>query len=221
LIFDPPDGRIPPLSEEGKKQAVIHAAAVERGQAAERAQDRSLVERCIAWGNEGPPMLGSTYNANLQILQTSDALVIHHEIIHGVRYIPLDGRPHLPSSIHQLGGDSRGYWQRDMLVVDSTNFSDETNFRPPPAFGRQDIFSDHNLHVVERFTLTSPDTILYRFTVEDPTVWTKPWSGELILRKFPGPIFEYACHEGNYGLADILTGARVSEKTATKPPEPH
>lgn len=159
-------------------------------------------------------MLGSTYNANLQILQPANAFVIHHEIIHGVRFIPTGGQPHLPPSLHQLGGDSRGHWDGDTLVVDSTNFNDETNFRPPPAYGRQDIFSDHNLHVIERFTLTGPDTIQYRFTVEDPTVWTRPWSGELILRKFPGPIFEYACHEGNYGLPGILAGARAAERAA-------
>jgi hypothetical protein len=214
LIFDPPDGRIPPLTEAGNKLAVANAAAARRRQAAESAQDRSLAERCISWGNEGPPMLGSTYNANLEIVQLPKAFVVHHEIIHGVRVIPTDGQPHLPASVHQLGGDSRGHWEGDTLVVDSANFNDETNFRAPPALGRQDIFSDHNLHVVERFTLTSPDTILYRFTVEDPSVWTKPWSGELILRKFAGPIFEYACHEGNYGLADILAGARAAEKPA-------
>jgi hypothetical protein len=214
LIFDPPDGRIPPLTEEGKKLAAANAAAARRRQAAESAQDRTLAERCIAWGNEGPPMLGSTYNANLEIVQTPKAFVVHHEIIHGVRIVPTDGQPHLPPGIHQLGGDSRGHWEGDTLVVDSTNFNDETNFRAPPAQGRQDIFSDHNLHVVERFTLTSADTILYRFTVEDPTVWTKPWSGELILRRFQGPIFEYACHEGNYGLPGILGAARAAEKAA-------
>jgi len=216
VIFDPPDGRIPPLSEEGKKQAVVHAAAAKRRDASESAQDRSLAERCIAWGNEGPPMLGSTYNANLQIAQTSSAFVIHHEIIHGVRNIPLDGSPHLPPAIHQLGGDSRGHWEDDTLVVDTANFNDETNFRGPPATTRQDIFSDHNLHVVERFTMTGPDTIMYRFTVDDPSVWTKPWSGEMVMRRFAGPIFEYACHEGNYGLANILAGARLAEKKAAE-----
>jgi hypothetical protein len=216
MIFDPPDGRIPPLSEEGKKQAVGIAAAARRREAAAQAQDRTLAERCIAWGNEGPPMVGSTYNANLQIVQPANAFVIHHEIIHGVRTIPTDGTPHAPAAIHQLGGDSRGHWEGDTLVVDSTNFNDETNFRGPPGNTRQDIFSDHNLHVVERFTMTGPNTILYRFTVEDPTVWTKPWSGEMVWRKFAGPIFEYACHEGNYGLANILAGARLAEKRAAE-----
>ena len=161
-------------------------------------------------------MLGSTYNANFEIVQPPGAFVIAHEIIHGARVIPTTGQPHLPAGIHQLGGDSRGHWEGDTLAVDSTNFNDETNFRPPPALGRQDIFSDHNLHVTERFTLTGSDTILYRFTVEDPTVWTKPWSGELELRRFAGPIYEYACHEGNYGLPGILAAARAAEKAAKR-----
>ena len=216
LIFDPPDGRIPPLSDEGKKQAAVHAAAARRRNAAESAQDRTLAERCIAWGNEGPPMVGSTYNANLQIIEPPGAFVIHHEIIHGVRTIPLDGSAHLPPGIHQLDGDSRGHWDGDTLVVDTTNFNDDTPFRGPPSNTRQDIFSDHNMHVVERFTMTDANTILYRFTVEDPTVWAQPWSGELIMRRFPGPIFEYACHEGNYGLKNILAGARQAEKAAAK-----
>jgi hypothetical protein len=216
MIFDPPDGRIPPLSAEGQKQAVNVAAAARRRAAAEKAQDRTLAERCISWGNEGPPMIGSTYNANLQIIEPPGAFVVHHEIIHGVRNIPLDGSPHLAPGIQQLDGDSRGHWEGDTLVVDTTNYNDETPFRGPPSNTRQDIFSDHNMHVVERFTMTDPNTILYRFTVEDPTVWTKPWSGELVMHRFPGPIFEYACHEGNYGLKNILAGARQAEREAAE-----
>ena len=217
IVFDPPNGKLPELSPEGKIQAAAKAQAARRRASADSAQDRSLAERCITWGNEGPPMLGSTYNANLQIVQNSTQLVIAHEIGHANRLIPLDGRPHLAPSIHQLGGDSRGHWEGDTLVVDSTNFNDQTNFRGPPSTARQDIFSDANLHVVERFTLTSPNTITYRFTVTDPTVWTKPWSGELTMSRTKGPIYEYACHEGNYGLANILAGARAAEKSAAKP----
>ena len=217
IVFDPPNGRLPELSPEGTIQAAAKAQAARRRASADSAQDRSLAERCITWGNEGPPMLGSTYNANMQIVQTANLLVIAHEIGHANRMIPLDGHPHLSPSIHQLGGDSRGHWEGDTLVVDSTNFNDQTNFRGPPSQARQDIFSDANLHVVERFTLTSPNTIIYRFTVTDPTVWTKPWSGELIMNRTKGPIYEYACHEGNYGLANILAGARAAEKAAAKP----
>ena len=220
IVFDPPNGRLPELSPEGKIQAAAKAEAARRRASADSAQDRSLAERCITWGNEGPPMLGSTYNANMQIVQTSNLLVIAHEIGHANRMIPLDGHPHLSPSVHQLGGDSRGHWEGDTLVVDSTNFNDQTNFRGPPSQARQDIFSDANLHVVERFTLTSPNTIIYRFTVTDPTVWTKPWSGELLMNRTKGPIYEYACHEGNYGLANILAGARAAEKSTAKPTNP-
>ena len=216
LIFDPPDGRVPPLTENGQKLAAARREAARRREAAESVESRNLAERCITWGADGPPMLGSTYNANLQILQTDESVVILHEMIHGVRIIPLDGRPHMPPNIRQLAGDSRGRWEGDTLVVDSRNFTDQTNFRGAPAISRQDIFSSRDLHVIERFTAADADTIVYRFTVEDPSVWTKPWSGELFLRRIEGPIIEYACHEGNYGLTNILAGARVAEKAAAE-----
>jgi hypothetical protein len=212
LIFDPPDGRVPPLSAAGQKRALAEKEAARRRDLAESAADRSLGERCLSWGNEGPPMLGSTYNANLQIVQTPVSVAISQEIIHGVRVVPMDGRPHLLPEIRQLGGDSRGHWEGNTLVVDTTNFTDQTNFRPPPATGRQDIFASRDLHVVERFTRADPDTIVYRFTIDDPSTWTRPWSGELLMRRIEGPIFEYACHEGNYGLANILAAARAKEK---------
>jgi hypothetical protein len=181
----------------------------------------SLAERCISWGTEGPPMIGSTYNANLQFFENDTSLAILHEMIHSVRMIPFDGRPHLPAGVHQLGGDSRGHWEGDTLVVDTTNFTDQTNFRGPPAYTRQDIFSSTEMHVAERFTRVDAETIVYRFTVEDPGTWTRPWSGEVLLKRFEGPLFEYACHEGNYGLANILAGARAKEKASeaasTKP----
>jgi hypothetical protein len=148
LIFDPPDGRIPPLTPKGQQRVAEEAAASRRWAAAESAQSRPLVERCIVWGNEGPPMLGSTYNANLQILQTASSVVIRHEMIHGTRIVPLDGRPHLGPNIHQLGGDSRGHWEGDTLIVDTTNFTAETNFRGPLGTARQDIFTSEDLHVV-------------------------------------------------------------------------
>jgi hypothetical protein len=214
MIFDPPNGRIPPLTAKGQERAKEVKEAARRRERAEKVQDRTLAERCISWGNEGPPMIGSTYNANLEIVQTADAVFIRHEIGHAVRMIPTNGTPHLPAEIRQLGGDSRGHWEGDTLVVDSTNFTDETNFRGPPATTRQDIFSSRDLHVVERFTRTDADTIVYRFRVEDPSTWTQPWSGELIMHRIEGPIYEYACHEGNYGLANILAGARAAERAA-------
>jgi hypothetical protein len=214
LIFDPPDGRLPPLNAKGQQRAAEVAQGELRRKAAVSAKSMSLAEQCITWGTEGPPMIGSTYNANLQFFENDTSLAILHEMIHSVRMIPFDGRPHLPADVHQLGGDSRGHWEGDTLVVDSTNFTDKTNFRGPPAYTRQDIFSSQERHVVERFTRVDAETIVYRFTVEDPGTWTKPWSGEVLLKRFEGPIFEYACHEGNYGLANTLAGARAKEKAA-------
>ena len=212
VVFDPPDGRLPPLSPEGQKHAVELKALARDREAAVSAETRSLGERCITWGADGPPMLGSTYNANFQILQSADSVVVLTEMIHSARTIFLDGRPHVAASIRELAGDSRGHWDGDTLVVDTTNFTDKTNFRGPPSTARQDIFSSPQLHVIERFTRASDDTIVYRFTMDDPGTWTKPWSGEMLMHKTKGPIFEYACHEGNYGLVDILAGARRAEK---------
>jgi hypothetical protein len=214
IVFDPPDGRLPPLSPEGQKRAAELALVARDREAAVSAETRTFGERCITWGADGPPMLGSTYNANFQILQTNDTVVILTEMIHAARIIYMDGRPRVSANIHQLGGDSRGHWEGDTLVVDSTNFNDETNFRGPPATARQDIFSGPAMHVTERFTRINDETIVYRFTVDDPGTWTKPWSGETLIHKTKGPIFEYACHEGNYGLVDILEGARLAEKKA-------
>jgi hypothetical protein len=127
-------------------------------------------------------------------------------MIHDVRIIPLDGRPHIPSTIRQWTGDSRGHWEGDTLVVDTGNFSDKTHFRG----------ADRNLHVIERFTRTGPDTIRYRFTVEDPTAFTKPWTGEIAMSPAAGPLYEYACHEGNYSMETMLSAARAQEKAAAK-----
>jgi len=210
LITDPRDGLIPPLTPDAKKRMAAHPEA--RG--SDSAQSRSLAERCITWGTVGPPMLPPTYNANLQILQSRDYVAIRHEMIHDDRIIPLDGRPHVGSNLHFLAGDSRGHWEGDTLVVDTTNFTDKTNFRGAPRNTRHDILASDALHVVERLTRVSADRIRYEFTVDDPATWTKPWSGEIPLRRFDGPIFEYTCHEGNYGLVHLLKGSRAEEKAA-------
>jgi hypothetical protein len=158
-------------------------------------------------------MLGSTYQANLQLMQTAGRVVIRHEIMNGIRIIPVDGTPHVAKSVRLLHGDSRGRWEAETLVVDTTNFSDRTPFRGPPATARQDVFTGRDLHVTERFTRADADTIVYRFTVDDPSTFVRPWSGEMLMRKMDGPLFEYACHEGNYGLANILSAARVEERS--------
>ncbi len=199
IVTDPPDGRVPPLTADAQKAAAARARAP--GRLPEGPEDFGLPERCLLWPNAGPPMLPGGYNNNYQILQTPGYVVILIEMIHEVRIIPLDGRPHLPDNIRQWMGDPRGRWEGDTLVVDTTNFTDKTHFRG----------SDRNLHLVERFTRTDPNTILYQFTVDDPTAFTKSWTGEAPLTKTPGPIFEYACHEGNYSMANMLRGARMQE----------
>jgi hypothetical protein len=147
-------------------------------------------------------MIPGAYNNNYQFVQTPDAIAIDSEMIHEVRIIPLDGRPHISSAIRLWMGDSVGHWEGDTLVVDTTNFTDKTPFHG----------SDRNLHVIERFTLTGQDTIRYRFTIDDTSAFARTWSGEIIMSRAAGPIFEYACHETNYSLPDILAGARAEEK---------
>jgi hypothetical protein len=176
------------------------------GGALDSPENRSLQERCLLTPQSGPPMLPANYNSNYQILQTPDYVVIVVEMIHDVRIIPLNGKPHLPKNVQQWMGDSRGRWEGDTLVVETTNFTDKTNFRG----------SGENLRIIERFTRTAPDTLLYQFTVEDPTTWAKPWSGELPMKKALGQLFEFACHEGNYGIAGVLAGARAEERAAAK-----
>jgi hypothetical protein len=216
LIVEPRNGKVPPLTAQGQARLAQQRATQRASPASESAQHRSLAERCISWGNVGPPMMPPTYNANLQILQAKDQVVIRHEMMHDVRTVYLDGRAHPDPKVRWLAGHSVGRWEGRTLVVDTTNFTDKTNFRGSPSNTRQDIFASERLHVIERFTPTSESSIHYAFTVEDPDTWTSPWSGEMELRRVEGPIYEYACHEGNYGLANILRAARVAEGSIPK-----
>jgi hypothetical protein len=202
LIVDPPDGRIPALTDEASRRPVPpQAGTLDRR--TDSWFDRTLAERCISWGNDGPPIMPVGYNANLDILQGSGYVVVRTEMIHTARLIPIDGaRPHVGSNIRLWNGDSRGHWEGNTLVVETTNFNDKVKFRN----------SSPAIKVTERFTRTGPDAITYTFTVEDPTTWTRPWTAEVPMTKTEGPIFEYACHEGNYGLPNILRAARVEEK---------
>jgi hypothetical protein len=211
IVFDPRDGKLPPLTPEGQRRDAERREAARRRETADSAQSRSLAERCISWGNVGPPMLPPTYNANFQILQTSETVILRHEMMHDTRIIYLDGRPHVSPGVRLMAGDARARWDGDTLVVDTTNFTNDANFRGSPQTTRQDIFASDALHVVERLTPVDADTITYRFTVDDPKTWTQSWSGETTFRRWEGPIYEYACHEGNYGLANILRAARVAE----------
>jgi len=197
------DGRVPPLTPDAQKRNAERAANM-RGHEFDGPETRTIQERCLIWANEGPPMLPPGYNSYLQIVQSPNYVVILQEMIHDARVIPIDGRPHAPRSLRRWQGDSRGRWEGDTLVVDTTNFTEKTNFRG----------SRENLHVVERFTRVDENTIRYEFTVDDPTTWMKAWSAEMPLARDKGPIYEYACHEGNYGFANNLSGARAMEKAA-------
>jgi hypothetical protein len=203
LIVDPPDGRIPALSPEGQRRSAERRTAARTHGSADSYENRSLQERCITRGLPEVTLPGP-YNNNLQIVQTPAYVMLQTEMIHDARIVPMDGRPHANSALRSWMGDSRGRWEGDTLVIDTINFTDRTNFRGAGA----------NLHLVERLTRLDADTIEYRFTVEDPSTWTRPWTVSYPIVKTDGPIYEFACHEGNYGLRDILSGARYEEKLA-------
>jgi hypothetical protein len=200
LIVDPPDGRVPALTPEAEARAAARAADA-REHPADHPENRSLQERCLAF-NAGPPILPGPYNNFVQILEFPQHVVIYTEMIHDARVVPLDGRPHAPAAVRLWLGDSRGRWEDDTLVVDTTNFTDKTGFRG----------ADENLHLIERFRRVDADTLSYEVTVEDPSVFTRPWTLRLPMRRAEARIYEYACHEGNYALQDILRGARYQER---------
>ena len=201
LVVEPRDGRIPGLTPAARERMAARRAHL-RDHPADSWEDRNLAERCLLGFNSGPPMAPSAYNNVFQLFQTPDHVVILNEMVHDARIVPLDGRDHPASSIRQWRGDSRGYWDGDTLVVETVNFRDETNFRGVTA----------DMHLVERFTRTDADTLLYRFTVTDPRTYERPWTAEVPMTLSPSPTFEYACHEGNYGLEGILAGTRADER---------
>jgi hypothetical protein len=207
LIVDPPDGKIPPLTEEGKRRTARRAEEAKKlGGRWDSAESNQLDDRCLIMGGPGPPMMDAGYNSNYQIVQSPGYVMILTEMIHDVRIIPLDGRPQPDARVRQWMGVSRGRWEGETLVVETTNFNAKNPFRG----------SDENLKVTERFTRLADDTIEYKFTVDDPTMWTRPWSAEAAMKKTVGPIFEHACHEGNFGLYNTLVGARLEEKRAAE-----
>ena len=200
LVVDPPNGRIP-FQPEYREAAQIRGLNLRNG-FADHYTDRSLADRCIMGFNSGPPMVSSAYNNNVQILQIPGYVVILNEMVHNTRFIPLDGRPH--GEIRQWVGDSRGRWEGETLVVETRNFLRETSLGG----------SSQDTILVERFRRLDPDTVMYEFTVEDPNNFTRPWTATMPLRRTDGPLFEYACHEGNIGMAGIMAGARRKDTQA-------
>ena len=214
LVVDPPNGRIPPLTAAAaRRQAELDRVRrgllmhdVTPGGWVEDMGPDALQVRCIVGFNSGPPMTPGGYNQNFQLFQTEDHVVLLNEMVHNARIVPLDGRPHVDSGIRQWTGDSRGWWDGDTLVVETANFLRETGFRR----GK----SDANLRLTERFTRVSPQTLTYEATIDDPTVWTTSWTYQIPMQRNDQPMYEYACHEGNYGLYNMLAGAREAEKAA-------
>ena len=211
LVVDPPDGRVPPLTEDAKKRAAEESkrpafrGTGANGRGVDTWLDRSLFERCITRGMPGA-MSPTAYNNNYRITQSPGYVAIQIEMLGGTRVIPTDGRPHANGSIRQLMGDSVGHWDGDALVVETTHFTDKVLYRG----------AAENLRLVERFTRVGPDEIDYRVTITDPTTFTKPWTLAIPFVNTGEDMFEYACHEGNYGMEGILSGAREEERKAAE-----
>jgi hypothetical protein len=207
LIFDPPDGRIPSITIEGERiRAEREGAALLLGGRWDSAQSNQLDDRCVIMRGSGPPMMDAGYNSNYQIVQNRDHVMILVEMIHDARIIPIDAGPQPHGNVRQWMGTSRGHWEGDTLVVETTNFNGKNPFNG----------SSENMRVIERFTRIDDETIVYRFTIDDETMWTLPWSAEIPMKQTVGPIFEHACHEGNYGLYNTLVGARLVEQQAAE-----
>jgi hypothetical protein len=204
LISDPPDGKIPPLTAEAQKRRSAEAER-RRLHPFDGPEDIALGERCITGY---VPMMGAGYNNYYQIAQAPGYVAIDMEMRHDTRMIPTDGRPHVPSNLGFWLGDSRGRWEGDTLVVDTTNFRDDT------SVGRGNVNTSAKAHVIERFTRVGPDTLKYQVTIDDPATWTKPWTAELFMKSSKDQIYEYACHEGNEAMSGTLAGARAQEKQA-------
>ena len=227
LIEDPPDGKLPSLVPGASEQrgtpepdpsAIRPIRYRVGGSGVDGPEDRGLAERCILGFAHGPPLLpgGITggYNQNIQLFQTPDHVVIFNEMVHDARIVPLDGRAHLPERVRQWNGDARGHWEGDTLVIESANFSDKRESFSPTVGNA--VGSGAMLHLTERLTRVSGDTLRYEYTVRDPATFSQPFTAAIPLRLSEGPVFEYACHEGNYGLRNILAGARADERAAAE-----
>ncbi len=204
MVIDPADGRVPPLTREAQDRAAARTAARAGRGPADSYEDRSLWDRCITRGVPNV-MFPTIYNNNSRIVQGPGYVALTYEMIHETRIIPLDGRPHLNGRVRGYLGDARGHWEGGALVVDTTNFSQKTNYRG----------SGETLHLIERFTRIDAGTLRYEVTIDDPHTFTRPWTAALNLTP-QADLFEYACHEGNYGLHNILTAGRAEDKAAAE-----
>ena len=218
LIVDPPDGKIPPFTAAEERRIEEHRRAGGRpvrtragGIGSDGPEDRGLAERCIVGFSTGPPLLPAGYNNNVQIFQAPGYAVLVVEMIHDVRVVPLDGRPHLPDHMRQWLGDARGRWEGDTLVVETTNFTDKI-----ASFSTTSVSwgTGGDLKLIESFTRVDDGTLQYEFTVENPSIFTRPFTARYPMNRSDLPLYEYACHEGNYGLMNILTGARAEDAAA-------
>jgi hypothetical protein len=206
MIVEPANGKLPPVTKDGQKRAADRAAERRAaGAQYDQVQNIPIGSRCV-YTNAGPPMMPPGYNPAYQIVQGQGYVMILIEMLHEVRVIPTDGRPHAPSGVRSWLGDAKGHWEGDTLVVETTNFNDKVAYRG----------ASENMKVTERFTRLSDDQIKYEFTVNDPSTWEIPWKAEMPFVKIGGPIFEHACHEGNYGIANTLAGVRAEEKRAAE-----
>ena len=222
LLIDPPNGKLPALTADAERLARSHR---ERGGYPVRLrvgglnedgpEARGVAERCLLGFSTGPPMLPAGYNNNVQIFQTPDYVVLLHEMVHDVRVVPLDGGYSLPTHVRQWLGSSRGHWERDTLVVETTNFTDRTG-----SFSTsfESWGSGENLRLTERFTRVDGETLVYEFTVDDPDIWVTAFTGRFPMNRGVAPLYEYACHEGNHGMFNMLSGARAKERAAVGQP---
>src|SRR5215831_9130718 len=204
MIINPSDGRIPPLTAEGQKRtADLAAEKKKQGAQYDQAQNLSTTTRCLYMG--GVPIIPPAYNNTYQIVQSPGYVMILIELLHEARVIPLD-RPHAPQTVRSWMGDSRGHWEGNTLVIETTNFNDKVSFQG----------ASQDLKLIERLTRTGETTMKYEFTVDDPRTWTQPWKAEMPATKTNGPIFEHACSEGNLSMRNMLAGARAEEKRAAE-----
>ena len=223
LIVDPPNGRIPEPKPEARRQETTNddTSLPDRpvrfrvgGIGTHGPEDRGLAERCLLGFNTGPPIVPGGYNQNMQLFQTPDHVVILNEMVHDARIVPLDGRDPLPEDMRQWMGSSRGHWEGDTLVVQTTNFTGLTASFAPSV--RSAVGTGATLHLTERFSRIAEDTLLYEFTVNDPASFTRPFTAAIPMKRGAAPLFEYACHEGNYGMLNLLSGARAQEREASE-----